>query len=158
MKKCTIVISTIAWLATSPFPAFAGQPGFPGSAIPPGIPGDIQPGPLPTPAPVARSEGETNVTITVSRTIVNPPGAITIIGTAASEQEKQTIAAKLQEAAPGRTINNQLTVSSQSIFEPAGAERKKDKPSENLNDDEGNDDARGNDSKSASEDRDSDFR
>jgi hypothetical protein len=75
-------------------------------------------------------------TITVSRTFTNDPNSITIIGTASSEQEKQAVAAKVQEAAPGKMVNNQLTVAGQGIVEPSGAEKPKDKSSsEHENDD-----------------------
>jgi len=134
MKRCALILTTIA-LFTSPvaFNAMA-QPGVPG--LPPATePGVIPPAPAPGTVPGA-VDTQASTTITVSRTFTNEPNAITIIGSATSEQEKQAIGAKVQEAAPGKVVNNQLTVAGQGIVEPSGAERPSDKsPSEKEDDD-----------------------
>lgn len=128
MKRYATLMTTIALFTTTAiFNATQAQiPGQP----PPQQPGIIPPAPTPLPTGTATAEPG-GTTITVSRTFTNDPNAITIIGTASSEQEKQAIAAKVQEAAPRKTVNNQLTVAGQGIYEPSGAERPKDKsPSE----------------------------
>lgn len=120
-------MTTIALFTTTAIFNSTAQPQVPGQSPPP-QPGIIPPAPSPLPTgPAAAETGGT--TITVSRTFTNDPNAITIIGTASSEQEKQAIATKVQEAAPGKTVNNQLTVAGQGIYEPSGAERPKDKSS-----------------------------
>ena len=126
-------MTTIALFTTTVIFNSTAQPQVPGR-LPPPQPGIIPPAPSPLPTGTATAETG-GTTITVSRTFTNDPSAITIIGTTSSEQEKQAIAAKVQEAAPGKTVNNQLTVAGQGIYEPSGAERPKDKTIENKADD-----------------------
>jgi hypothetical protein len=141
MKKCAVFITSIALFATTAVFTSAGQPPVPGES-PVSEPGIIPPAPVPggIPGAAAATDAQDSTTITVSRTFTNEPGAITIIGTAANEQEKQAIGAKLQEAAPGRTVNNQLAVSGQGIVEPSGAEKPNGKSEDNDSDPKSQDD------------------
>src|SRR5262245_37526397 len=123
MKKS--FIRTIALLAATAAFTSVGQ-----VPVPPPVQDPNLPAPAPGTVPGADAQAGAANTITISRTITNLTEAITIIGTAATEQEKQSIGTKLQDAAPGRIINNQLTVSGQGIIEPSGAERPKAKQSE----------------------------
>jgi hypothetical protein len=137
MKKCAVFLMSLALLGSTALlcsakddkaggqtlkdspPTIEDPSGVEAPPAPPVVAGAVPPAPTATPA----AEAQANVTVTISRVITNPPNAITIIGMAASEQEKQNITAKLQEAVPGRTINNQLVISGQGIVEPSGAEQ-----------------------------------
>jgi hypothetical protein len=101
-----------------PSGAEPAQPVFPPT---PGVPNQAAGSAAGTPA----------TTITISQTFTNEPAAITVLGEVSSDQEKQAIETALQQAAPGRIVNNRLKVAGPTLNEPAGAERENGSSSTN---------------------------
>jgi hypothetical protein len=144
MKKQIAVVSSLAFIAA--FSAFAQPDSDQNSGQAQGII-ILEPSGAEPPAPQAQdpnapaqdpnaafppnasgaAAAENVTTVTVSQTFTNQPNSVTILGHVNSEQEKQAAEAKLQEALPGKQINNHLSVSGQGVNEPAGAEKEKDK-------------------------------
>jgi hypothetical protein len=98
------------------------------SGAEPNAPTDYRP--VPVDATARTNATEVSSTVTISHTVTNSANTITIVGVVDSENQKQSVAARLQEILPGKNINNFLVVSNASqnagIVEPAGAEKSAD--------------------------------